>query len=191
MFFNDAGPVPETFRRLKKLLDDAGIPHIFMGATAVNAHGHRRSTEDVDVCMSAESLQRFRQKFVGSVLQPVTGRARRFFDPATQVTIDVLVAGEVAGDRRKQKDIHFPDPAEAEIVHGAPVPSLARLIELKLVTWRYQDWADVVSLIRVHNLDESFADRVHQIVRVAFVQCLDQKLEEDRYNPEIHDAPPQ
>ncbi len=189
MFFDDAGPVPETFRRLGQRLQQAKIPHIFMGASAVNAHGHRRSTEDVDLCMRREDLDRFRREFVGRPYEPVAGRPRKFYDPETQVSFDILVAGEVAGNSRKQTAVHFPDPDEAELISGVPFPSLARLIELKLVTWRFKDWGDVVELIRTHNLDESFADKLHPVTRSAYLQCYDQKLEEDRYNPEIDDPP--
>ena len=190
MFFDDRGPVPDTFRRLQRLLADAQIPHVFVGAIAANAHGFRRSTEDVDMCMRREDLERFKREFVGPVFKPVEGRPRRFYDPTTQVTFDILVAGELAGNTRKQRLVRFPDPSEAELIDGAPFVSLPRLMELKLVTWRYQDWADVVSLIRIHNLDEKFGDQFDPLVRSAYLQCYDQKVEEDRYNPEIDDAPP-
>jgi hypothetical protein len=189
MFFDDQGPVPETFRQLKQRLRDARIPHIFLGAIAVNAHGLRRSTEDVDVCIRAVDLERFKNEFVGSVYQTVQGRPRKFFDPDTQVSFDVLLAGEIAGNTRKQREVRFPDPDEAETIDGAPFVSLARLIELKLVTWRYKDWGDVVELIRERNLGESFGDQYNPLVRQAYIQCYDQKLDEDRYNPEIHDPP--
>ena len=177
MFFDDQGPVPETFRRLRTLLAKAKIEHLFVGAIAANAHGFRRSTEDVDLCMRREDLERFRREFVGKEFAPVEGRSRRFYDPVTQVTFAVLVAGEIAGNTRKQRDVRFPDPAEAEIIEGAPFVALPRLIELKLVTWRYQDWADVVSLIRLHSLDETFGDQFNPLVRSAYLQCYDQKAE--------------
>lgn len=189
MFFDDNGPVPETFRRLKKLLADANIPHIFIGAMAVNAHGLRRSTEDVDVCMSADDLERFKREFVGTQYERVKNRPRKFFDPETEVSFDILLAGEIAGNTRKQREVRFPDPSEAELIDGTPVVSLARLIELKLVTWRYKDWGDVVELIRERNLDETFGDQFSSFVRQIYLQCYDQKIEEDRYNPEIHDPP--
>lgn len=189
MFFDDQGPVPETFRQLRERLAQAGLPHIFVGAVALNAHEYRRASEDVDLCMRRADLERFRQVFVGTVYQSVAGRPRKFYDPGTQVTFDILVAGEIAGNTRKQQDVLFPDPTEAEVVHDTPVPSLARLIELKLVTWRYKDWGDVVELIRIHDLPESFGDQFNPQVRSAYVQCYDQKVEEDRYNPEIHDPP--
>lgn len=191
MSFDNDGPVPETFRNLTQRLAEARIAHIFIGASAVNVHGHRRSTEDVDLCMRAADLERFKRQFVGTVHQQVAGRPRKFFDPQTQVSFDILVSGEVAGNSRRQREVQFPDPSEAEIHGGSPFPSLARLIELKLVTWRYQNWADVVSLIRIHNLDESFAEKLHPVARSPYQQCHDQKIEEDRYNPEMHDALPE
>jgi hypothetical protein len=190
MFFRNEGPVPETFRRLRQQLSEHHLPHIFMGATAVSAYGHLRSTEDVDLCMRREDLERFRRELVGTDFQPVAGRARRFCDPQTQVTFDILVAGDIAGNRQKQHAVKFPDPSEAVLVEGVPVPSLPRLIELKLVTWRYKDWGDVVELIRVRGLDERFAEQLHPVVRSPYLQCYDQKIEEDRYNPEIDDPPP-
>jgi len=190
MFFQDQGPVPETFRRLRKLLGDGKIPYVFIGAMAANAHGLRRATEDVDLCMRREDLERFQRELVGTEFATVAGRPRKFYDPVTQVSFDILVAGEIAGNTRRQREVRFPDPSEAEFIDGAPFVSLARLIELKLVTWRYQDWADVVSLIRIHHLEESFGDRFNPLVRSAYLQCYDQKIEEDRYNPEIHDPPP-
>lgn len=191
MIFRDEGPVPDTFRRLKANLEAHGISHIFMGATALGVHGFIRATEDIDVCMRAEDLARFRTELLGREYEAVPGRPRRFLDSVTHRTLDVLVAGEIAGNSRKQQLIRFPDPSEAQTIQGTPVPSLARLIELKLVTWRYKDWGDVVELIRRHNLDESFADQMHPSVRSTYMQCYDQKVEEDRYNPEIHDAPPE
>ena len=191
MFHDELGPVWDTLRNLEQRLKDAGIPHIYMGALALNAHDYRRSTEDVDVCMRREDLERFRREWIGNGYERTPGRPRRFVDASTRVSLDILVAGEIAGDSRRQQIVLFPDPDEAETRNDLPVPSLARLIELKLVTWRYKDWADVIELIRTHNLAESFADQMHPSVRSTYMQCYDQKVEEDRYNPEIHDAPPE
>jgi len=188
MFFEDKGPVPETFRRLRKALETEGIPYIVIGAMAVNAHGYVRATQDVDVCMSREDLDRFRQAFVGKVFVPVPERPRRFADPETQTTFDILVSGELAGRRDRNRDIRFPYPSEFEIHNGVPTVSLARLIELKLVTWRYRDWADVVDLIRFLHLDEAFAHRLHPSVRSAYMQCYDQRVDEDKYNPELEEG---
>lgn len=190
MFFDDRGPVPEAFRALEDRLTRAGIPHIYLGAIALNAHGFRRSTEDIDFCLRADDIERFKHEFVDKVYQCVQGRPRKFYDPQTQVSFDILISGHIAGNSRKQREVRFPDPDEAELINGLPFVSLVRLVELKLVTWRFQDWADVVHLIRTHDLDESFAKKFHVVARPFYLQCYDQKIEEDRYNPEIHDAPP-
>ena len=65
-----------------------------------------------------------------------------------------------------------------------PTVTLDRLIELKLVTWRYKDWGDVVALIRANGLDETFADRLAQQLRSAYLQCYDEMIDEDRYDAE-------
>ncbi len=188
MFFKDQGPVPETFRRLRESLESEGIPYIVIGAMAVNAHGFRRTTQDIDVCMSRDALEHFKRTLVEKVFAPVAGRSRRFLDPRTGVTCDILISGEIAGRRDKNRDVRFPDPVEAEVHEGVPTVSLARLIELKLVTWRFQDWGDVVNLIRHFGLDEGFVDKLHPTVRSAYRQCYDQRIEEDRYNPELDET---
>jgi hypothetical protein len=188
MFFDDQGPVPETYRRLRDALARENLPYIVIGAMAVNAHGFIRATQDIDICMRAEDLLRFKQRVVGGEFLPVEGRPRRFMDAQTRTTIDILISGHLAGRRDKNRDIRFPDPGEAEIHGTAPTVSLVKLIELKLVTWRYRDWADVIDLIRFLHLDESFAEKLHPTVRSAYLQCYDQRIEEDKYHPELHDT---
>ena len=70
------------------------------------------------------------------------------------------------------------------MIEGLRTVTLERLIALKLVTWRFKDWGDVVELIRANDLDESFADRLPEFIRSAFLQCHDEKVEEDRYERE-------
>jgi hypothetical protein len=188
MFFDDLGPVPETYRRLRDILAREGIPYIVIGAMSVNAHGFVRATQDIDVCMRADDLRRFKDNCVGKEFLPVAGRTRRFMDAETRTTVDILISGQIAGRRDRNRDIRFPDPDEVEIHNTVPTVSLARLIELKLVTWRFKDWGDVVSLIRQFDLDETFAEKLHPTVRSAYKQCYDQRIEEDKYHPELNDT---
>lgn len=182
MFHQDQGPVPETYRRLKQAFEEAGIEHVVIGALAMAVHGYRRATNDVDVCLRAPDLERFKRELAGRVYQRVEGRSRRFYDPLTQVTFDLLVSGNLAGRRDKNQEIRFPDPAEATVIGGLNTVSLERLIALKLVTWRLKDWADVIALIRENKLDQSFALELPGLVRASFLQCYDQMLDEDRYD---------
>jgi len=59
--------------------------------------------------------------------------------------------------------------------------NLPTLVQLKLAARRYQDFADVVNLIRVHNLEESFLTQLHPAVHKDFVECLEEKRREDEY----------
>ncbi len=174
MFFEKAGPVWDTLRALQERLSAAGIGYVVIGGLALNAYDYARQTVDVDVVLAASDYARFREQLGHSVYQKVEGAARRFLDPESGVTVDILIAGELAGRTTKNRTVRFPDPCEAEVHNDLRTVSLARLIELKLVTWRYKDWGDVVELIRAHHLPESFTDQLDATVQTAFKECFDQ-----------------
>ena len=135
MFFEKSGPVWETLRELEKRLQDAGIDYVVIGGLALNAYNYPRQTIDVDVVMTPMGYASFEREFAGSTYQQVEGASRRFVDPKSEVTIDVLLAGELAGRRSKNNSVRFPYPNEDEVHEDLRTVSLARLIELKLVTW--------------------------------------------------------
>lgn len=183
MFFERKGPVWETLRELDHRLGDASIEYAVIGGLALNAHNFARQTIDVDIVLTAEGFDRFRRTWEGTAYTRVGGAPRRFVDPVSEVTIDVLIAGELAGRRSKNTSVRFPDPSEREMHGDIPTVSLARLIELKLVTWRFKDWGDVVELIRRSGLDESFADKLDPVARTPYLECFDQSRDEEYEEP--------
>ena len=183
MFFEKAGPVWETLRDLERRLNEAGIDYVVVGGLALNAHNYPRQTVDVDVVLTAQGFAELRKRYEGSAYTPAKGAPRRFVDPKSEVTIDVLIAGELAGKRGKNPSVRFPEPSEAELHADLRTVSLARLIELKLVTWRYKDWGDAVELIRRNSLPEDFADRLDPVVRTPYAECYDQANDEDYEGP--------
>ncbi|HEY7315301.1 MAG TPA: hypothetical protein VH643_38575 [Gemmataceae bacterium] len=181
MFFQKNDPVHKSMRRIVKRLEKAQIPYAIVGGMAVNAHGHHRTTDDLDVLLTPEGLAEFRKRFVPRQYDPHPRLPRRFTDRTNQVTIDFLVTGLFPGSG-KPGPISYPDPAAVrETIDDAQVLDLLNLVQLKLAARRYQDFADVVSLIRVHQLDESFADRLHPSVRNDFIECLEEKRREEEY----------
>jgi hypothetical protein len=62
------------------------------------------------------------------------------------------------------------------------VVNLANLIQLKLAARWHKDFGDVVELIRVHDLNETFQDRLHLSVRQDFTESLIEKRREDEYD---------
>jgi len=181
MFFQGTDPVHQTMRRTARRLERAGIPYAILGGMALNAHGYRRTTGDVDFLLTQEGLEEFRKRFVGKNYVPVEGRPRRFTDKANGITIDILVCGRFPGTG-KPGPIRFPDPAAvSEMIDKYAVVNLPTLIQLKLAARRHRDFGDVVELIRVHDLDESFLPQLHSAVRQDFIESLEEKRREDEY----------
>jgi hypothetical protein len=181
MFFQGKDPVHQTMRRTARRLEKAGIPFAVLGGMALNAHGYQRTTRDVDFLLTAQGLEEFRTRFVGKNYAPVQGRPRRLKDKVNGITIDILVAGRYPGTG-KPGPIRFPNPADvSEVIDKFPVVNLPTLVQLKLAARRYRDFGDVVELIRVHDLDESFMEKLHASVHPDFVECLEEKRREDQY----------
>jgi hypothetical protein len=147
---------------------------------AVNAHGHRQTTGDVDVLLTAESLTAFRERYAEYYEATRLRGGRRFLDRENNVAVDVVVAGHRPGLGRDE--IRYPNPAEvAEVIDGVYYLPLVWLIQLKLACGRYRDLGDVAALIRVHELDESFLPRLHLSVHGTFMKGLAEKRREDEY----------
>ncbi len=181
MFFQKNDAVHKSMRRVVKRLEKAKIPYAIVGGMAVNAHGHHRTTDDLDVLLTAEGLAEFCKRFVPKQYEKHSRLPRRFTDCTNQITIDFLVTGLFPGSG-KPGPIAYPDPAIVrETIDDAQVLDLLNLVQLKLAAHRHQDFADVVSLIRVHQLDESFADRLHPSVRSDYIECLEEKRREEEY----------
>jgi hypothetical protein len=181
MFFQKNDPVHKTLRRTIKNLEKANIPYALMGGMAVNLHGYRRTTNDVDILLTAEGLAEFQKRFVPKHYDVTPRRPRRFTDRKSKVLIDFLVTGLYPGNGQPGP-IVFPDPATVRTtIEGWQVINLVVLIELKLAARRHQDFADVVSLIRAHQLDESFLNRLHASVQRDYIECLEEKRREEEY----------
>jgi hypothetical protein len=181
MFFQKRSPQHQAMARLARRLKKAGIPYAIIGAMAVNAHGAERTTKDVDVLLTPDGLERFRQEFVGEDYEPVEGRPRRFLERKSGVAVDFLVTGRFPGSG-KPGPLAFPDPTEAsQEIEKIRVLTLPQLIQLKLAARRFYDFGDVVFLIRTHNLEESFLQQLHPSVHSDFIECLEEKRREDEY----------
>ncbi len=191
MFFQGKDEVHKTMRRLVKRLERVDIPYAILGGMAVYAHGHRRTTGNLDVLLTAEGFAEFRRRFVPKRYRNVDGRPLRFLDRANDIPLGVRVTGRYPGSG-KPGPVAFPDPtAASEVLAKSRVVDLVTLIQLKLAAGRYQDFGDVVSLIGAKNLDESFADRLHPSSRSDYIECLEEKRREDEYEAREGEPPPE
>jgi len=169
-FFMGTSDVHLAADRLCQKLEELGIPYAICGGLAVNAHGHRRNTTDIDVLLTPAGLQQFKAKALGLGWLERFAGSRGVKDTDRGVPIDILVTGGIPGDG-KARGVAFPDPAAVAVeVAGKQYLSLGKLIELKLASGlsapdRLQDYADVISLIRANHLGEHFADPLHPYVQ--------------------------
>ena len=160
-----------TLKRLAKDLDDKQIAYCVIGAIALNQHGYQRFTQDIDLLMTREGLQKFTQELIGKGYRPAfEGATRKFRATEENVPIEVITSGEYPGDG-KPKSVIFPEPTENWVeIDGIKTITLDKLIELKLASGmtgagRRRDLADVQDLIRILGLEASFADRLDTSVQ--------------------------
>jgi len=170
-FFQHEGDIYETLRQLVDELDENALDYALIGGLALVAHGYRRFTEDVDVLMTPEALQIFRERLIGRGYLPAfSGATKTFRDTRTGVRIEVITTGDYPGDG-KPKPIAFPAPTEARLQReGVWLITLDKLIELKLASGlsaphRLKDLADVQELIVRLKLPLVLADRIDASVR--------------------------
>ncbi len=172
-FFMGLDEVHAALRRLTAALEEEGIAYAIVGAMAMNAHGYRRVTTDVDVLLTREGLARFKERRLGR------GWVERFpgskgMRDADGVKIDVLLTGDYPGDG-KPKSVRFPDPSVAIVGAGVRVLPIRDLVELKLASGmtnpdRLKDLADVQELVRHARLERELADQLDPMVRAKYLE---------------------
>lgn len=166
--------VHQALRRLTAALEADGIPYAIAGAMAMNAHGYRRVTTDVDVLLTREGLARFKEKHLGVGWVERFPGSKGMRDTEHGVKIDVLLTGDYPGDG-KAKSVSFPSPEVAVHGDGFRVLSLKDLVELKLASGltnpdRLKDLADVQELIRHAAIPFELSAQLDPMVRHKFAE---------------------
>jgi hypothetical protein len=181
-FFQGRDEVHKTMRRLVKRLERANIRYAIIGGMAVHMHGHHQATGNVNVLLTADGFNDFRARFVPEKYDSAPERPGWFVDLKNEVRLSFRVTGRFPSSG-KPGPIAFPHPDQvSETINEVQVVNFATLIQLKLAARRFGDLADVISLIRVHNLDESFAERLHPSLHHRYSECLEARRREDEWN---------
>ncbi len=180
------GKVHQTLQAIARDLEAAGIDYAIVGGMALNAHGYRRETVDVNVLVTPEGLAAFASRLVGGGYRPACEGARKTFrHTETNVKIKFLITGEYPGDG-EPKPVPFPNPADVSTVReDRRFINLPALMTLKLASGmtnpaRLRDLADVQELIRILDLDERAATELHPYVRDRFLELLDAVRSDER-----------
>ena len=177
-FFRGVGLMNQTLRQLAKDLKDRQIDYAVIGGVALNQHGYRRFTEDIDLLLTQGGLLRFTAELTGRGYRPAfEGAVRKFRATAENIPIEILITGDFPGDG-KPKSVSFPNPLENAIeIDGIKTIILPKLVELKLASGltgagRRRDLADVQELIRTLKLDAQFAEKLDVSVQAIYLELL-------------------
>jgi len=166
----------EIALRSHELLQQAQIPHSICGGVAVCLHGYQRNTTDLDLIVCPSDVSRVKQVFEGSGYH--WDETQREFRSPAGVAVQFLIAGTQAG---RDSEVSIPEPlgdANVEQIEGLAVVRLARLIEMKIACGlgslrrTHKDFADVVELIAIRELDSSFARHLHKSLCGTFKELV-------------------
>ncbi len=184
-YFMGEGNLNNTLARLATDLNDHGIDYVVIGAVALLAYGYPRFTEDIDLVMTSEGLEKFHEELVGLGYAPsFPGARKRLRSTRDGVSIEVMTTGEYPGDG-KPKPVSMPDPAVASTeIDGIKFVTFEKLVELKLASGisasdRLKDLADVQELIKIRKLNAAFADNLNPYVRAKFLQLQEAVVKAD------------
>ena len=171
-FFTGKDPVHQTLGRISDVLKILRIPHAFIGGLALNAHGYRRTTDDVDLIVTSEGLEVLESHVEGLELAPATRRAR-LRDIQTGVKIDFYLSGTLASPC--EANVHFPDPSESYVLlenrHYVLLPTLVELKPCAGVDpGRLKHRGDVQELIRELTLPADFAEQLNPNLRAKYAE---------------------
>ena len=180
-------PVHAAADRIAQTLSEMNIPFAIAGALAANAHGHVRTTEDVDILLTPDGLRQFKERWLGRGWVEQFPGSRGLRDADNNVRIDVMLTGDYPGDGNP-KPVAFPDPAEVSQPdsQGKPVLQLPVLLTLKLASGmtaaqRPGDLADVIELIRRNGLAPEYAQQLDPYVRDKFRELWEAAQITDEY----------
>ncbi len=193
-FFQGRGGAKDALLRIAKRLNELGIPYAVAGGMALNAHGYRRFTEDVDILVRQEDLDRIHDELEGrGYLRPFS-RSKNLRDTELGVKIEFLVTGGFPGDG-KPKAYSYPAPQDVAVeIEGIQFVGLPTLIELKLAAGmtghgRLKDLGDVQELIKALGLAKEFRNQLHPYVQAKYeelwsdVQKAVSDSESEKRNP--------
>src|SRR5438067_1346100 len=132
---------------LKALSRKEGIPFAIVGGLAAIHHGYERFTKDIDVVVRRRNLD------ILARVAPQYGIKVIWNDPegwhklqCEGIPIDVVPEGRKP---RKDAPTAIPSPEQLGVREGAGYAAIGGWMETKLGSYRVQDQADVVQVIKV------------------------------------------
>lgn len=177
MYFEGSGAVHKTLQRIAQRLDELKIDYAIAGGMCLYRHGFQRFTQDVDIIVTREGLERIHSELEGRGYVKPFAASKNLRDADTGVRIDFIISGEYPGEG-KAGPIAFPVPSSvSKMIEGIRYVDLVPFIELKLASGqashRAQDLHDVQQLIGAKSLPRELAEQLHPSLRESYLQKWD------------------
>jgi hypothetical protein len=143
--FGREGEVFDALPAIAGRFDELGIPYAVAGAMALDAHGFRRLTVDVDMLVTRDALRVVHDSLECLGYIPPFAGSKNFRDSEQRVRVKFLIGGEFPGNG-KPNPVAFPDPSDVAIeIDGNRCLKLSTLVEMKLASGmtnpaRLRDW---------------------------------------------------
>jgi len=132
---------------LIKALNDAGVRYALCGGLAMAVHGHPRATQDIDLLIPEEELEKIQQVAETAGFWIPSGRMPFKAVGSVLIPLDMIIVSPALQDVWEGR-IDLPLGAIQ-----CPVVSREGLITMKRIAGRHRDLADIESLTGVD--DES------------------------------------
>lgn len=165
-------PVISVAKRVQRLFDALQLDYVVVGGLGMSSLGYTRYTEDVDVLMAPESVQRLKQVDLDAYGFSVVREGSVFVikDKKYHIEVEILTAGsKLAADQD-------PLPQVADVRQGSGV-SLEGMLRLKLAAFRRKDKNDILALMdkyedQLDKITKTFTDKLRN--RYQALKQLDQ-----------------
>jgi hypothetical protein len=167
--------VGKALAALETLSIKEGIPLAIVGGLAAIRHGYERFTKDIDIVVRSANLDvltRVAPRYgIKVVWKDPDGWHKLLFEG---VPIDIVPEGRKP---RKDAPTTIPSPDQLGVKEGAEFASIAGWVETKLGSYRIQDQADVVQVIKAITAAKARRIRKHlEKVHVIYLRRFDELL---------------
>jgi len=98
LHFEGQSKVQKALRGISQRLEELGIPYAVADGMALFHHGYRRFTDDIDILVTRDALERIHESLDGLGYVRPFSQSKNLRETDGGVTIEFLVAGQFPGD---------------------------------------------------------------------------------------------
>lgn len=162
---------------LQRLAESMNFPIAIVGGLGAIRYGYPAATEDIDVTIGKQDLDRFLRAAPEFGFQ-IAWRADSGWHTVTHGDVEINIVPE-GGKARNQSPTTIPGPKEMGVMTGLDYASLASWMELKISSGRQKDLAHVVEVLKKCDVDQTERTQAHMAaVHPSYAATLERLIAE-------------